>query len=120
MQSYTERRGRAADFVVKYRYLPASEGSRLAAPHQHMRSDFQYDDDRDQVWMIWPEFVDPSGTVLPEGPVPMEGTAQMFILDDSLRHLHQQRLSVGRRGFIVEGSRRVAECEVVEIGAVST
>jgi len=78
-----------------------------------------YDGDeaqRDGIWMIWPEFLDDQGQPWPEGPVPSEGVAHMFILNPANRvSVHRRRIQVGTKGFMVEGAKRVAECDVTRI-----
>lgn len=119
MSTSYSRSGRHPDFVVRYRFLTAAEGGRVSAPRQHIRWDFLYQGDdpqRDGIWVIWPEFIDATGNPLPEGPVPYEGVAHMFILNPDMRdHVHRGRLAVGIKGYFVEGTKRVAECEVTEI-----
>lgn len=121
MISYTQRTGRPADFLVRYRFLLATEGGRSTPPHQHVRWDFLYEGDDplvDGVHMIWPEFVDPAGHVLPEGEVPAAGMAQMFVVNREQIAFHHQRIRVGVRGFFMEGALKVAQCEVATIPGV--
>lgn len=70
---------------------------------------------QDGISMVWPEFIGPSGTVLPEGEVPMEGCAQMFVVNPDRRPFHAARVAIGVRGFFMEGARRVAECQVTRV-----
>jgi hypothetical protein len=72
--------------------------------------------------MIWPTFEDETGTPLARGArVPAHGIASMTILDPRMRgEVHQRRVAVGVHGFLVEGPRRVAEAEVIEIPALMT
>jgi hypothetical protein len=113
------RPGSPPDFAVRYRFFTAEEGGLVGAPRQHIRWDFLYqgdDPERDGIYMIWPEFLDRAGNVLPDGPVPYEGVAHMFILNPDMREqVHRRRMAVGVRGYFVEGSKRVAECEVMEL-----
>ncbi len=121
MNTYAERRGIPADFRVEYRFYSREEGGRVSPPQQHTRWDFAYLEDdpvRDGMYMIWPEFIDSSDSVLPEGPVPMSGVADMFVLSPEFREYHANRLSIGARGFFMEGPRRVAECRVVQLGSL--
>ncbi|KQZ26849.1 hypothetical protein [Duganella sp. Root1480D1] len=118
MASYSERSGRAPSFEVEYRFLSADEGGRTLPPHQHTRWDFLYEGDdaeRDGIWMIWPEFISDDRQALPDGVVPMEGRALMFIVNLDNERLHRERISVGTRGAFVEGPKRVAECTVVAL-----
>jgi hypothetical protein len=118
MTSYSERRGQEPDFEVVYRFLSAEEGGRKTPPHQHSRWDFLYEGDNpyeDGIWMIWPEFISCDRKVFPEGEVPLTGKALMFILNKENAAYHRARIFIGTKGAFVEGSRRVAECEVVAI-----
>jgi len=123
--SLEDKAGHPQDFDVRYRFLRPEEGGRKGPVFQGYRSDFEYADrplaTDTAVWMIWPEFEDTDGQVLPEKTVvPMQGTARMWIVNDAYRHVHRERLAVGTRGFIVEGARRVAELEVTRIVGLHT
>jgi hypothetical protein len=39
----------------------------------------------------------------------------MWIVIPKMRQFHRDKIKVGLKGFFMEGSRRVAECEVIEI-----
>jgi hypothetical protein len=117
MKSYASS-GRSADFEVRYRLLTPAEGGRRSPPRQHMRFDFLYEGDdrkRNGAFMIWPEFLDDDGHPRPEGEVPPEGLAHMYILAPEMRATHQSRISLGTRGFMIEGPTKVAECQVTRI-----
>ena len=122
-RSYRERTGREPDFRVRYRFLSQAEGGRSSLPFQHIRSDFLYAEDDptdDGIWCIWPEFISADGTILPENqPVPAEGVADMYVLNPELRREHRHRIRVGTKAFFVEGARRTASCEVVEVLGLS-
>lgn len=118
MTSYAERSGRRPSFEVAYRFLSAEEGGRSSPPWQHTRWDFLYEGDDpqvDSIWMIWPEIIAPDGRVLPEGEVPGEGRALMYIVNLDNAPYHRARIVIGTKGAFVEGARRVALCEVVAI-----
>ena len=70
--------------------------------------------------MIWPIFLDEAGEIIePSTFVPIEGIAQMFIVNDELRHsLHAEKLVPGVRGYFMEGSNRVAEATVTRLLAI--
>lgn len=71
------------------------------------------------IYMIHPEFLDPSGVPLADDePVPLEGTASMWVLTPQMRTAHQARVKVGARGFFMEGPRKVGAVEVVRIEAL--
>ncbi len=53
---------------------------------------------------------------MPEGPVPYNGLAHMFILNPDMRaQVHRHRIAVGVKGYFVEGPKCVAECEVTKL-----
>jgi len=112
------------DFVVRYRFYSTEEGGRYSLPFQGYRSDFKYADkfDGNGAWMIYPEFEDENGEVIQDrfSPVPESGTARMAILSLYGRAVHRTRIKVGTKGYFVEGSRAVAECEVIEIVGLMT
>ena len=119
MTSYRDRRGIDPDFRVRYRFLSAEDGGRKERPFQHIRSDFLYEGDdpkKDGIWCIWPEFLSADGTMFPDNErVPVEGLADMYILNKDLRAEHAKRIHVGAKGYFVEGPKRTAECEIVAV-----
>ena len=118
MQSYSERTGRSPDFEVAYRFYKLEEGGRKDPPRQHVRWDFLYSGDdpaKDGISMVWPEFISEAGAVLPEGEVPYEGRARMFIVNPERVEFHRARITAGVRGYFVEGSHRIAECTVTNV-----
>lgn len=121
MKSYREYRGHIADFRVSYRFLEPSEGGLTRAPRQHIRWDFLYAEDADleELSMIWPEFIDSAGAMLPEGEIPMSGFADMFVINADRREYHLSRMSIGTKGYFMEGPHIVAECETVAIIGLS-
>jgi hypothetical protein len=118
---YQEVLGHPADFRVLYCFYTAAEGGRRNPPGQGYRSDFRYFEnwaDHHDVFMIWPEFEDERGNVIVDEasfPVPAIGTARMWIINAGMRKLHRQRIRTGTKGFFMEGTVKVAECEVVEV-----
>lgn len=117
--SYTESTGLLPDFRVSYSLFNAEEGGRKTPHFQHIRWDFSYEDEeiatRNSLFIIWPEFVTPSGEVLPEGePMPAHGLANMFIINPAYRNFHSQHIKPGLRGYFHEGNR-IGVCEVVEV-----
>lgn len=87
-----------------------------------MRSDFLYEGDdpaEDGIWCIYPEFEDSAGKIVDENDsVKEEGTATMWILFQENRDYHRHRLNQGSRGYMVSGTRKIAEVEVLEILAL--
>ncbi len=117
-KSYSERTGWAPAFEVQYRFLREDEGGRKSPPRQHVRWDFMYEGDdplKDGISMVWPEFVSEEGSVLPEGEVPVSGKARMFIVNPDRSAFHRARVKPGVHGFLMEGSRKVARCEVTAV-----
>ena len=122
---YENIRARKEDFKVSYRFYTKEEGGRQTIPFQGYRSDFWYDHPEhhsSQIFMIWPEFEDADKNVIIDNsiPVPASGTARMWMLDPSMLGYHKNKIRPGLKGFFMEGSRRVAVCEIIEIGALLT
>lgn len=67
--------------------------------------------------MIWPEFEDIHGEIIldKDKTVPQNGTARMWIVISKMRQYHIGKLQVGTKGYFMEGERKVAECEVIEL-----
>jgi len=112
------------DFEVEYRFYSPEEGGRKNSSfYQGYRCDWLYDGDalEEGIWMIWPIFLDDTGSVVDPGSrVANEGKAQMLIVNDELRAtLHAKRLNIGVRGYFMEGSQRVAEAIVTKLLAIS-
>lgn len=120
-EPYEVRLKHPPDFRVKYRFYNESEGGRKTVPGQGYRSDFWYyhelQPNPNSIYMIWPEFEDEQGNVMTETEVRVEptGTARMWVIVPKMRQMHRDRIKVGLKGYFMEGSRRVAECEVIEI-----
>jgi hypothetical protein len=125
-QSYEKRRGHPADFKVRYRFYTSQEGGRKSIPYQGYRSDFWYahpeHNGTNQLFMIWPEFLDENGQVIldDKNAVPSSGIAQMWVLVSPRRPYHLDKIKPGLIGYFMEGPRRVAECEVIEILGLGT
>ena len=123
--SYATKFGREYDFEVRYRLFDREEGGR-DPPYQGYRSDWEYADIDDpdeigqqQIYGILPEFEDSSGAAYPAGkPVPVSGTAKMWITFDHMRPIHAARIHVGTRGYFREGRRRIGECVVTRVGGL--
>ncbi len=117
-QSYRESIGNKEDFRVKYKFRSEQEGARKSLPSQGIRSDFWYECDNhtmESIFMIWPEFEDEYGELIVNGQVRQEGTARMWIVTPEMKAYHQSRIKIGTQGYFMEGSRRTADCEVIEI-----
>lgn len=109
------------DFEAVIRITCEADGGRKTPPFNGVRWDFSYaeDDVFNQVYMIWPDFLSPSGRSLPTDaplPVGVDIPARMKILDDQLREkIHRARISPGVTFYCHEGSRRVAFGRVTRI-----
>lgn len=110
-----------ADFRVHYRFYLENEGGRKMLPFQGYRSDFWYEHpthlNTNQIFMIWPEFENLHQEVILESnsSVPLSGTARMWIIIPERRLYHLDKITVGIKGYFMEGGRKVGECEVIEI-----
>lgn len=104
---YSERSGRQPDFIVEYDII----NDQIGRPTQGMRLDFMYEEDKllmpnPPIYMIWPEILDEHGQVFLDntvGGIPYHGRANMWIVNDDMRHFHAQRLQIGTRGFWFRG-----------------
>jgi hypothetical protein len=104
MSSRAETFKREPDFEVSYTFLSEAEGGRKSGqPFQGYRSDWAYDGDdisNGALFMIWPEFLDPEGKVLPsEAQAPVTGRANMWIIvQKMIEQVHGTRIKVGTKG----------------------
>ncbi|MFD0714302.1 hypothetical protein [Paenibacillus sp. GCM10027626] len=118
---YAEVRKHQPDFRVKYRIYSAEEGGRKTPVYQGLRCDFAYAGDdagMDRIYAIHPEFEEAAGKVIRDRsyPVPPAGTATMWILFPEMRReVHLAKMKPGVTGFMMEGPKRIAEVEVIEI-----
>ncbi|MBD2702561.1 hypothetical protein IC229_18075 [Spirosoma sp. BT702] len=114
---YQELFGRQPDFEVTYHIYSPEEGGRTLPGFQGTLWDFMDDVDRNGMYMIYPEILNlTTREPFERGmPIPENGIATMWILSSKLRSLHQQRIKVGTRGYFMEGSKKVAVCEVTNI-----
>ncbi len=107
------------DFKVKYRFFSFEEGGRkTGTPVNNYRSDWLYSEDKveDGIFMIWPFFENQFGELISkEDYADEKGVARMHILVPEMKPLHQGRIKIGTKGFFMEGARKVAEAEVIEI-----
>jgi hypothetical protein len=123
---YQDKLGHIADFKVEYQFYTASEGGRNLIPFQGYRSDFFYEHPKHsglfQIFMIWPEFENEGGEVILDNTtsVSPSGVARMWIIDSERRAYHVGKIKIGLRGYFMEGSRRVAECKVIELLGLET
>src|SRR2546429_7683069 len=101
---------RAPDFEAKVRFLTREEGGRSSPARQgRYRPDIHVDDDpSEQLWMIWPRFLDESGGGMPEGGVaPQISPAHFYIANPAVgRTGHPHGLREGERAFLCERAPR--------------
>src|SRR5258708_2462644 len=102
-------------FRVQYRFLPPEEGGRASLPKQGWRAAFQYEGEPLIPYEVWPVFETANGEPLPElAPVPVEGTAQMYVLHEEEIGFHRRMAQPGTRCIFVEGNRPVGRATVTE------
>lgn len=67
--------------------------------------------------MIWPEFENVDGEVIKQNDcsVPLSGTARMWVIIPERRPYHYEKIKLGMIGYFMEGSKRIAECKVIEL-----
>lgn len=118
---YEEFRGHPPDFRVTYRLYTELKGKIARPVYQGLRSDFLYegDDINDTgIFCIHPEFEDISGNVIMDkySPVPIQGTARMWILFPEMRRLvHVNRIIPGIKGYFMAGGTKLGEACVIEV-----
>lgn len=114
---------RTPNFRIRYRFYTPSESGRSVPPKQGYRCDWSYQSetiDLDGLSMIWPRFLNECGKELEQGAeVQMEGEADMYIVMEEMIQQHVPKLSVGVRGYLMEGGWRVAEATVIEVLSLS-
>jgi hypothetical protein len=113
------------DFKVKYHFYDKNEGGRNVSPVQGYRSDFSYTHNEhlaNQLFMIYPEFEDVNGEIMLQTDIPVlrDGIARMWIANTKWRAYHKDKIKIGLIGYFMEGARKVAECEVIEIPGLLT
>ena len=124
-EPYQIRFNHPPDFIVDYRILTEAEGGRRTPVYQGIRWDLWYKVPEltgNHLWMVWPEFLDEAGSVIiqRDTPVAVTGRAALWIVSESMRPFHQQRIDVGMLGFAREGARNVATYQVTELVGLMT
>jgi hypothetical protein len=106
------------DFRAMIRFFPLEEGGRRQYPNG-VRFDFQYQDDKDNLYMIHPDFFDDNGDSYPEDrffPLGEWLNARMYIVVAEMREkVHRHKLKIGQKFFCCDGSIHIAEGVVTEI-----
>jgi hypothetical protein len=122
---YEQKSGRKCDFVVSYDLQLDPRLAGVEALRQGQRTDFCYEADYTgnmgmSVFMIWPEFLGPSGAVIEDTGVkiPESGFANMWIMTPELRATHKQRLKIGTVGYMVVGPYRIARVVVQDLSGL--
>ena len=122
---YAVRTGRKEDFKVRYNFIKKENGELYQRPFQGMRCDFGYEEDdiaQTGIYMIWPEFENIQGEVIvdPDEVISLSGIARMWIVNQELKiNLHIHKLKIGKKGYFIRGSMKIAEAEIVEIAGMN-
>jgi translation elongation factor EF-Tu-like GTPase len=106
------------DFRAEIHIRSIEEGGRRKQIHQGYRPTFQYEDEVDIGWDIWPRFLDDNEEELPEhAPIPPETTqANFYILNDELRITeHRSRIKSGVHFQAREGKMIVLTGTITKI-----
>ena len=115
------------NFEAEIEIFPLGDTTRSTHPFNGIRWDLRYaeDDDRPgdekfQIYMVWPEFLDDDGNSIPHG-VPLIGTyrALMHIVVEEMIDVHRQRVTVGTEFFCTEGRRKVAKGVVTSLSPMN-
>ena len=70
--------------------------------------------------MIFPEFEDNSRKVIENAPIPLVGTAKMWIAMDYMIPYHKGRIHLGTKGYFLSANHILATCNVIEIVNLGT
>lgn len=122
---YEQVKNHPQDFDVKYKLYSEEKGGRKVT-FQGLRCDFSYEGDdisKDGIYMIYPEFEDENGDVILDmnKPIQLVCTARMWIVIPEMRNdIHKSRIEVGTKGYMMEGSRKIGEVEVIRIVGLHT
>ncbi len=110
---YSELLGRQPDFEVAYKYI-----SKTQAPFIGMKSNFKYkDDDFNQLWIIYPEFLDENGDVIIDRALTpaSQGRASMWIFNDDNKAIHKSKIVIGTNAYWTFGPYILAEVLVTKV-----
>jgi hypothetical protein len=113
---------RPDDFEGDVRILTAREGGRANPPYNGIRWDLRYfSQAEDSNWMVWPEFIDDSGDMLPtDRPVTGFVKARFYVISDAMRPYHRAQVRPGVGFFCVEVAKVCAAGVVTRVtGLVS-
>lgn len=123
---YNKRLNHPHDFEVEYRILSESEGGRKTPIGQGIKWDFGYQfegmHEKNQLWMIWPEFLDNEGKVInqKDETITTTGKARMWIVNEGTRKYHQEKIKIGLEANGYEGGRIVVKYKVSKIVGIMT
>jgi hypothetical protein len=107
------------DFEAEVRFLTPEEGGRRYGPvKQGYRCDVHWPGEpSNELWMIWPVFLDQNGNELPkEAVVPSLSKADFYIVNDKSRKIiYENWLRVGVDFHLHEGAKKVAACRITKV-----
>lgn len=115
---YEQSLKRNCNFLVTYRFFTEEGGRKTGPPSQGYRSDFMYQEDEGKglFYIIIPEFIDDNNNIiLDKDERHWEGKANMWIVSDRMVEFHKNKMKIGTKGFFMEGLRKTAECEIIQI-----
>lgn len=107
------------DFRVKYSFRKYEDGGRKTPVYQGIRTDFWYhhnENTEGNLFMIWPMFEDSQRDLVEPGIIIEDGIARMSIVNAGMVNYHRNKIIIGTKGYFMEGLRKIADCEVIEIG----
>lgn len=95
------------DFEGVVRILTEREGGRRTPPFNGIRWDLRYfHEDDSHASMVWPEFIDEAGDMLPtDKPIIGFVRARFYVIADEMRPFHRQQARPSIGFFCVEGSK---------------
>jgi hypothetical protein len=108
---------RPGDFEAVVRILTTREGGRRTPVHNSIKWDFRYFfQGEDELSMVWPEFIDQSGDVIPSDKL-LCGMlrARFHVVVEEMRDFHRQHIRPGVGFFCVEGPKVCAAGVVTRI-----
>lgn len=108
---------RRDDFEADVRILSAAEGGRKSPPYNGIRWDLRYFHETEAgAWMVWPEFLDESGAMLPaDRPVTGFVKARFYVIAAERREFHRGQARPGVGFFCVEGAKVCAAGVVTRV-----
>jgi hypothetical protein len=115
------------DFEINYKFLPEFLSNLKNGELLKFDFDWCYEDDDpcDGVYRIKPEFLYEQASRVKHTEedlkIDKQGMALMWIISPIMRYiLHQDKILVGSKGFLMNGSKKVAEATVTRIIGLKT